>query len=164
MPVLRFCREHELFGQIDDAAAVARKIDELLEVLRNTSSKSKIGIDAAFAAALVVESSGLDEAYEKLTRPLARAHLLLYEAIQSSLRLHHLMTVWHFASKLTAILLTLFQTSVLDDVDDRQICHPDQQNVVPKLVTTVVAGQRNEFSFELARQWHQVFLHLHRHV
>jgi hypothetical protein len=87
--ILRFCREHELFGQVDDAAAVIRKIDELLDVLRNTACKSKISVDAAFAAALIVESSELDEAYQKLTRPLAQTHLMLHEAIQSNLRLHH---------------------------------------------------------------------------
>jgi hypothetical protein len=87
--ILRFCREHNLFGQISDVEAVARKIDELLDVLRSTASKSKISIDEAFAAALIVESSELDEAYSKLTSPLVQAHLMLYEAIQSNLRLHH---------------------------------------------------------------------------
>jgi hypothetical protein len=87
--ILRFCREHNLFGQIDDVEAVARKIDELLDVLRSTASKSKVSIDEAFAAALIVESSELDEAYSKLTSPLVQAHLMLYEAIQSNLRLHH---------------------------------------------------------------------------
>lgn len=87
--ILRFCREHGLFGQIDDVEAVAKKVDELLEVLRNAASKPRISIDEAFAAALIVESSELDEAYSKLTRPLIQAHLMLYEAIQSNLRLHH---------------------------------------------------------------------------
>src|SRR5262249_54126063 len=87
--ILRFCREHELFGRVDDAAAIAEKIDELLDALREAATKSKIGVDEAFAAALIVESSELDEAYEKLTRPLVKAHLMLYEAIQSNLRLHH---------------------------------------------------------------------------
>jgi hypothetical protein len=87
--ILRFCREHELFGRVDDAPAVAGKIDDLLDTLRVAASKSKISIDDAFAAALIIESSELDETYEKLTRPLANAHLMLYEAIQSNLRLHH---------------------------------------------------------------------------
>jgi hypothetical protein len=87
--ILRFCREHELFGRIDDAPAVAGKIDELLDILRDAARKPNITIDDVFAAALIVESSELDEAYEKLTRPLVQAHLILYEAIQSNLRLHH---------------------------------------------------------------------------
>ena len=87
--ILRFCREHDLFGHIDDAETVAKKIDELLDVLRVTASKSKISVDDAFGAALIVESSELDEAYQQLTRPLVQAHLILYEAIQSNLRLHH---------------------------------------------------------------------------
>jgi hypothetical protein len=87
--ILRFCREHELFGRIDDATAVARKIDDLLDILKDAASKPNISVDDAFAAALIVESSELDEAYEKLTRPLVQAHMILYEAIQSNLRLHH---------------------------------------------------------------------------
>src|SRR5689334_4415943 len=77
--ILRFCREHQLFGHIEDAEVVAKKIDDLLDVLRVTASKSKITVDDAFAAALVAESSELDEAYKKLTRPLVKAHLMLYE-------------------------------------------------------------------------------------
>jgi hypothetical protein len=87
--ILRFCREHELFGTVDNAAEAAKRVDELLNTLRVTANKAKIGIDEAFAAALIVESSEMDEAYEKLTRPLVQAHLMLYEAIQSNLRLHH---------------------------------------------------------------------------
>ena len=87
--ILRFCREHKLFGKVDDAPGVASKIDGLLDVLRDAAGKAKITVDEAFGAALVVESSELDEAYEKLTRPIVQAHLLLYEAIQSNLRLHH---------------------------------------------------------------------------
>jgi hypothetical protein len=87
--ILRFCREHDLFGNVDDAPEVAKRIDELLDTLRVTASKAKISVDEAFAAALIVESSELDEAYEKMTHPLVQAHLMLYEAIQSNLRLHH---------------------------------------------------------------------------
>jgi len=87
--ILRFCREHELLGQLDDARDMAEKIDGLLDGLRDAAGKSKISIDETFAAALIVESSELDDAYQKLTRPLVTAHLMLYEAIQSNLRLHH---------------------------------------------------------------------------
>ena len=87
--ILRFCREHELFGRVDNASEVAGRVDELLDSIRVTANKAKITIEEAFAAALIVESSELDEAYEKLTRPLVQAHLMLYEAIQSNLRLHH---------------------------------------------------------------------------
>src|SRR5262245_60477572 len=84
--ILRFCREHQLLGPLEDGKAVAKKIDELLDILRVTVSKAKISVDDAFAAALVAESSELDEAYKKLTRPLVQAHLMLYDAIQSNLR------------------------------------------------------------------------------
>ena len=87
--ILRFCREHKLFGQVDNAADIAGKIDALMDTLRDAASKTTIGVDEAFAAALIVESSELDETYQKLTRPLVQAHLMLYQAIQSNLRLHH---------------------------------------------------------------------------
>jgi hypothetical protein len=87
--ILRFCREHKLFGQVDNAADTAGKIDALMDTLRDAASKTNIGVDEAFAAALIVESSELDETYQKLTRPLVQAHLMLYQAIQSNLRLHH---------------------------------------------------------------------------
>ncbi len=87
--ILRFCRDHQLFGEVNDAPAVANNIDGLLDTLRVAASKTKITVEDAFAAALIVESLELDEAYEQLTRPLVQAHLMLYEAIQSNLRLHH---------------------------------------------------------------------------
>src|SRR5215510_12656012 len=37
--ILRFCREHNLCGNIDDAPAVAARIDELLDILRVAANK-----------------------------------------------------------------------------------------------------------------------------
>lgn len=87
--ILRFCREHQLFANIDVDTAVADKIDQLLDTVKDVVSRPKISPDEAFSGALLIESSELDETYEKLTRPLAQAHLILYQAIQTNLRLHH---------------------------------------------------------------------------
>ena len=86
--ILRFCREHQLFGKLEDPG-VADKIDQLLDTMRDAVGRLKMTVDDAFSAALLVESSELDETYQKLTRPLAQAHLILYQAIQSNLKLHH---------------------------------------------------------------------------
>jgi hypothetical protein len=86
--ILHFCREHGLFGTIEDSR-MAGRVDQLLDVVKDAASKSTVTVDEAFSAALLVESSELDEAYQILTRPLVQAHLILYQAIQANLRLHH---------------------------------------------------------------------------
>jgi hypothetical protein len=87
--ILRFCREHELFAKADVDPRVAEKIDQRLDTLKDIVARPEVTADEAFSAALIIESSELDESYEKLTRPLVQAHLILYQAIQTNLRLHH---------------------------------------------------------------------------
>lgn len=87
--ILRFCREHGLFAKIDVDGRVADKVDQLLDTMKDIAGRATVTSDEAFSAALIIESSELDESYQKLTRPLAQAHLLLYQAIQTNLRLHH---------------------------------------------------------------------------
>lgn len=87
--ILRFCREHELLAKADIDIRVADKIDHLLDPIREAVARPKLTVDEAFSAALIVESSELDESYQKLTRPLVQAHMILYQAIQTNLRLHH---------------------------------------------------------------------------
>jgi hypothetical protein len=86
--ILRFCREHQLFGKLDDSRA-ADRVDQLLDAVRDAAGSPTVTADEAFSAALLVESSELDEAYQALTRPLVQAHLILYEAIRANIRLHH---------------------------------------------------------------------------
>jgi hypothetical protein len=87
--ILRFCREHQLFAALDPADKAADKIDQLLDTVRDAVSRPRLTPDEAFSAALVIESSELDESYQKLAHPLAHAHFILYQAIQANLRLHH---------------------------------------------------------------------------
>ena len=87
--ILRFCREHGLFAAIDPEDKAADQIDQLLDTVRDMVSRPRLTADEAFCAALIVESSELDESYQTLARPLVQAHLILYQAIQSNLRLHH---------------------------------------------------------------------------
>jgi len=88
--ILRFCRERGLMRQLDfdlDPNAAGR-IEELLETVKGIVSEPEVSVDEAFYAALLMESSELDEVYEKLTLVLAKEHPLLYAPIHASLRSH----------------------------------------------------------------------------
>ena len=86
--ILRFCRERGLMRELDLDPAAAGNIEELLETVKSIVSESEISVDEAFYAALLMESSELDEVYEKLTLVLAKEHPLLYAPIHASLRSH----------------------------------------------------------------------------
>jgi hypothetical protein len=86
--MLRFCREKGLLSEIQlDVEAVCH-IEQLLEATKGIVNQPEVSIDEAFYAALLVESSELDEVYEKLIRTLAKDHRLLHEAVRASLRSH----------------------------------------------------------------------------
>jgi len=87
--LLRFCRERSLMSDVDVNFKSADEIENLLDVVKGIVSDPDVSIDEAFYASLLMESSELDEIYDKLTRGLAKDHRLLYDAIQSSLRSHH---------------------------------------------------------------------------
>lgn len=87
--ILRFCRERGLMSDVDIDHRGIEKIEELLETVKSIVTDPEVTIDEAFYASLVLETSELDEVYEKLTRVLAADHPLLYQAIQTSMRSHH---------------------------------------------------------------------------
>lgn len=87
--ILRYCREHRLFEDDLIDVSTADRVDELLETVKGIVNDPAVTADDAFFASLLIESSELDKAYENLTRLLAKDHLLLYEAIHASLRMHH---------------------------------------------------------------------------
>ena len=90
--LLRFCREKNLMSDIDLDGEVGEAVDhveQLLETVKGIVSHPKVSVDEAFYASLLVESSELDEIYEKLIRTLAKDHRLLYDAIRASVRAHH---------------------------------------------------------------------------
>ena len=87
--ILRFCREKGLMSEVELDVETADLIEDLLETTKGILSDPEVGIDEAFYASLLMESSELDEIYEKLIRTLAKDHRLLYDAIRASLRSHH---------------------------------------------------------------------------
>jgi hypothetical protein len=87
--ILRFCREHGILVSRSVDEQAADRVHQLLDTVRDAVRNPKLTPDEAFSAALVVEASELDESYEKLTRALSQGHLLLFQAIQANLRLHH---------------------------------------------------------------------------
>ena len=86
--ILRFCCERGLMKELDLDPEVAGNIEDLLETVKGIVSESDVSVDEAFYAALLMESSELDEVYEKLSHALAKEHPLLYETIHASLRSH----------------------------------------------------------------------------
>lgn len=86
--ILRFCRERKLMADVEIDVMAADHIDELLNLVKDIVNDPNGSPDEAFYAALLVESSEMDDLYEKLTRRLAKDHRILYDAIRANLRLH----------------------------------------------------------------------------
>ncbi len=87
--ILRYCREHKLFANEIDNQEIVFHIDDLLESVKSIVENPNVAVEDAFYAALLMESSELDDAYSTLTAPLSRNHPMLYQAVQASLRSHH---------------------------------------------------------------------------
>ena len=87
--ILRYCREHQLFDDEPVEIGIAERVDVLLDTVKSIVTNPQLTIDDAFYAALLIESSELDDAFYRLTRPLARNHTTLYEAIRTNFQSHH---------------------------------------------------------------------------
>ena len=88
--ILRFCRERGLtVTDYEVAPGMIEHIDDLLDTAKDITNDPEVTIDEAFYASLLMESSELDNIYEKLTAALAKDHLLLYQAIHANLRGHY---------------------------------------------------------------------------
>jgi hypothetical protein len=87
--MLRFCRERKLMTDTVMDCETAGHVEELLETVKGMVSDPDLTVDESFFAALLMESSELDDAYEMLTRGLANDHRILYDAIRANLRSHH---------------------------------------------------------------------------
>jgi hypothetical protein len=85
--ILRFCRERGLMVDVDPKAA--QNVDDLLETVKSIVNDPDVTVDEAFYGALLMESSELEDVYQKLTAVLAKDHRLLYDAVRASLRSHH---------------------------------------------------------------------------
>ena len=87
--LLRFCRERGFTVDDDLEGKTAEHVEQLLDTVKSIVSDPEVTIDEAFYASLLMESSEIDEVYEKLTRSLAKDHRILYDAIHANLRSHH---------------------------------------------------------------------------
>src|SRR5215470_17310077 len=87
--ILRFCRERGLMAEVDIDMKMTDRIEDLLETVKGIATDPDVSVDEAFYAALLMESSELEDIYEKLTAGLAKDHRLLFDGIQANLRSHH---------------------------------------------------------------------------
>jgi hypothetical protein len=87
--ILKFCREHEVMTVADIGFDTIEHVEQLLETVKGIVSDPDVSVEEGFYAALLMESSEMDDVYKQLTRGLAKDHRLLYAAIQNSLRSHH---------------------------------------------------------------------------
>lgn len=88
--MLQWCRERGVMSDTLPPATTTTKIEELLETVKAIATDPEVSIEEAFYAALLMESSELDEVYESLMKRLQVEHPYMYQAIQASFRAHHL--------------------------------------------------------------------------
>ena len=86
---LRFCSERGIFANVNVGVGTAEHVDMLLDTVKKIVSDPGLTIDETLFASLLMGASELDDAYEKLTRPLSNDGASLYEVIRASLRTHH---------------------------------------------------------------------------
>jgi len=87
--ILRFCREHGLMADVEVDSVRIEHIREIIEIVAGLASDPDVSVDEAFYAALLIESSELEDIYDKLISGLAKDRRMLFDAIQASLRAHH---------------------------------------------------------------------------
>lgn len=86
--VLRYCREHHLFNAGGVTAEQALRIEAAMRGALDTISKPGLTLTQAFEIALMLESSEIDEIYEKLTFKLHSPYPFLRDAFQANYRDH----------------------------------------------------------------------------
>lgn len=86
--MLRFCRERGVMADAVPDRKTTANVEDLLETVKGIVCDPSISIDEAFYASLLIESSELDEIYERLVGGLEKDHPLLYQAIHASLQSH----------------------------------------------------------------------------
>ena len=87
--ILRFCRERGVMSEAEPDPQMIAKLEDLLETVKGIVADPEITVEEAFYASLLMESSELEEIYEKLIGGLQSDHPLLYQSIHASLRSHH---------------------------------------------------------------------------
>jgi len=86
--ILRFCRERSLMADVEPGTTTTNNIEDLLETVKAIVSDPEVTVEEAFYASLLMESSEMEEVYERLVGGLERDHPLLYQAIHASLQSH----------------------------------------------------------------------------
>jgi hypothetical protein len=87
--ILRFCRERNLMAEADIDSITVDHVEQLLDTVKGIISDVEVSVDEAFYSALLMESSELEDVYEKLIGALAREHQPLIDSINAELRSHH---------------------------------------------------------------------------
>jgi hypothetical protein len=86
--MLHFCREHACMAEADINVNASRNVEELLDVIKGVAIDPDVSMDEALYASLLIESSELEDVYEKLTTALKDHNELLYEAMHKDLQVH----------------------------------------------------------------------------
>lgn len=85
---LRFCRESALFSVEEVSEESIARIRALLERAATVAADKELTVTEAFRLAFEIESSEIDDIYEKLTRPLYSPYPFLQEAFHLGYRDH----------------------------------------------------------------------------
>ena len=86
--MLQFCREHTCMSEADVDVNASRNIEQLLDVIKGVATDTDVSMDEALYASLQIESSELEDVYEKLTVGLKDHNELLYEAMHKDFQAH----------------------------------------------------------------------------
>ena len=88
--LLKFCRERGIMTAAEIDSATSERLRRMVDTVSSIVSNPEVTVEQAFYASLLIESSEVDDVFAKLTQPLNKDHILLHQAIDASLRLHHL--------------------------------------------------------------------------
>jgi hypothetical protein len=86
--ILHFCREHACMAEVDINVHASRDIEQLLGVITGVATDPNVSMDEALYASLLIESSELEDVYEKLTSGLKHYNELLYRTMHKDLQAH----------------------------------------------------------------------------
>jgi hypothetical protein len=86
--MLHFCREHACMAAADISVNASENVEQLLDVIKGVATDPDVSMDEALYASLLIESSELEDVYEKLTTELKDHNEMLYKAMHKDLQAH----------------------------------------------------------------------------
>jgi hypothetical protein len=86
--MVQFCREHACMGDADVNVNASRNIEQLLDVIKGVATDPDVSMDEALHTSLLIESSELEDVYEKLTDAVKDHNELLYRAMHKDFQAH----------------------------------------------------------------------------